>query len=143
MMQTLWPLVGREAELERIAAARRGGACGVVVSADAGIGKSRLAREALVADVLARLAERRFLAVVGASGSGKSSFIRAGLIAAIWRGALPDSADTTVVIMTPGERPLEQLAMRLALLRGVAGGSLLEDLRSDASRRMAALVPSP
>ena len=33
-------------------------------------------REALVADVLARLAEARFVAVVGASGSGKSSFVR-------------------------------------------------------------------
>ena len=42
-----WPLVGRDAELEAIAAARADAdVSGVVVIADAGIGKSRLAREA-------------------------------------------------------------------------------------------------
>jgi WD40 repeat protein len=91
-------------------------------------------RETLVADVLARLTERRFLAVVGASGSGKSSFVRAGLVAAIWKGALPGAAGVKVEIMTPSERPLKELAMRLGLLRGVAAGSLLEDLRRNAGR---------
>ena len=42
-----WPLVGREAELTRIAEAMGDADCrGVVVSAGAGVGKSRLAREA-------------------------------------------------------------------------------------------------
>ena len=42
-----WPLVGRDRELAEIAAARADGGChGVVVVADAGVGKSRLAREA-------------------------------------------------------------------------------------------------
>jgi DNA-binding NarL/FixJ family response regulator len=46
----VWPLVGREGELERIAQARADSGCpGVVVSAVAGVGKSRLAREALAA----------------------------------------------------------------------------------------------
>jgi AAA ATPase domain len=41
-----WPLVGRDAELEAIASARANPAShGVVVVADAGVGKSRLARE--------------------------------------------------------------------------------------------------
>ena len=45
-----WPLVGRGAELERIARARdRGAGPGVVLSAAAGIGKSRLARDAVQA----------------------------------------------------------------------------------------------
>lgn len=45
-----WPLVGREEELEAIASARSvQGYRGVVVIADAGVGKSRLAREALAA----------------------------------------------------------------------------------------------
>jgi DNA-binding CsgD family transcriptional regulator len=47
---TAWPLIGREAELERIAGARRQDGCpGVVVRAPAGLGKSRLAREASAA----------------------------------------------------------------------------------------------
>ncbi len=91
-------------------------------------------REALVADVLAKLAEARFVAVVGASGSGKSSFVRAGLVAAIWRGALPAGMDARVITLTPGEHPLEELAMRLALLRGVSAGSVLDDLRADPER---------
>ena len=47
-----WPLVGRETELERIAGARRLKGCpGVIVHAPAGVGKSRLAREANAAAV--------------------------------------------------------------------------------------------
>src|SRR5271154_306552 len=43
----VWPLVGRDRELEAIAAARAAPAChGVVIVAEAGVGKSRLAREA-------------------------------------------------------------------------------------------------
>ena len=42
-----WPLVGRDRELEAIASARATPGChGVVLVADAGVGKSRLAREA-------------------------------------------------------------------------------------------------
>jgi hypothetical protein len=45
-----WPLVGREAELGRIAAVRTSEErSGVVISAPAGVGKSRLAREAVTA----------------------------------------------------------------------------------------------
>ncbi|MGO9753108.1 MAG: AAA family ATPase [Solirubrobacteraceae bacterium] len=43
----VWPLIGREQELERIAQARAAGRSGVVVEARAGVGKSRLARAAL------------------------------------------------------------------------------------------------
>jgi DNA-binding NarL/FixJ family response regulator len=42
-----WPLIGRERELARIAAARTEGASAVAVYADAGVGKTRLARQAL------------------------------------------------------------------------------------------------
>jgi DNA-binding CsgD family transcriptional regulator len=48
--QLSWPFIGREDELEWVAAARREPACrGVVVSGAAGVGKTRLAREALAA----------------------------------------------------------------------------------------------
>lgn len=45
---SVWPFVGREEELASIADARADGCSGVVLCADAGIGKSRLGREALV-----------------------------------------------------------------------------------------------
>ena len=88
-------------------------------------------REELVADLLARLAESPFLAVLGGSGSGKSSLLRAGVVPALWAGTLPGSKDWLVRIMTPGEHPLEELATRVSLLQGIASGSLLADLHSD------------
>ena len=52
-------------------------------------------REALTGQLLARLAtgveNNRFLAVVGPSGSGKSSVVKAGLVPALRKGALPGS----------------------------------------------------
>lgn len=53
----------------------------------------------------------RFLAVVGASGSGKSSVIRAGLIPALhWRQA---SSGWPTLVMTPTAHPLDVLAANL------------------------------
>ena len=43
-------------------------------------------RETLVAKIVERLAGTRFLTVIGASGSGKSSMVRAGVIPALRRG---------------------------------------------------------
>lgn len=55
--------------------------------------------------------EMRFLAVVGASGSGKSSLVRAGLIPALrWNGK---SADWQVHVLTPTAHPVESLASSL------------------------------
>src|SRR6185369_8137481 len=76
-------------------------------------------RQALTQLLLARMQEQvplsRFLAVVGPSGSGKSSVVRAGLVPAIRKGGLPDSQDWFVVEMLPGPHPLEEL--EAALLR--------------------------
>ena len=76
-------------------------------------------REALVGQLIARLAETgvndRFLAVVGPSGSGKSSVVKAGLIPALRKGALPGSEEWFITEMVPGAHPLEEL--ELALLR--------------------------
>jgi WD40 repeat protein/DNA-binding SARP family transcriptional activator/class 3 adenylate cyclase len=57
----------------------------------------------------------RFLAVVGPSGSGKSSVVRAGLVPAIRDGALAGAEDPFIAEMFPGARPVEELAA--ALLR--------------------------
>src|SRR5262249_3246238 len=46
-------------------------------------------RERMVSDLVARLAESTFVGVVGPSGIGKSSLLRAGVLSALKRGALP------------------------------------------------------
>ncbi len=60
-------------------------------------------REEVRAEVLDRIAAGRFLAIVGASGSGKSSLVRAGVMAAARRGGLPGVS--TTVLVTPGPDP--------------------------------------
>jgi WD40 repeat protein/class 3 adenylate cyclase len=66
-------------------------------------------RERLVAELIARLAGAPLLGVVGPSGSGKSSAVRAGLVPAIQAGVLPRSDEWIVVVMRPGEHPLREL----------------------------------
>ena len=56
----------------------------------------------------------RFLAIVGASGSGKSSLARAGSVAALKRNKLPGSSAWPVAICRPGPDPLESLAVALS-----------------------------
>jgi len=59
--------------------------------------------------------EIRFLGILGASGSGKSSLARAGLVPAIRKGRqIPGSQTWPIVILRPGANPLESLAIRLA-----------------------------
>lgn len=76
-------------------------------------------REDLTAKLLDKLnADKRFLAVVGASGSGKSSLVRAGLIPKIRDGQLTASEKWPLIIFTPGHRPTEALATRLLPVMG-------------------------
>jgi ABC-type glycerol-3-phosphate transport system substrate-binding protein len=71
-------------------------------------------RESSAGEVAAMLAgdepEHRLVAVVGPSGSGKSSLVRAGLIPELRAGALPGSAGWYVVEMVPGSHPFDELA---------------------------------
>jgi WD40 repeat protein len=92
-------------------------------------------REALVAELLGRLAEHddgaRFLAVVGPSGSGKSSVVRAGLVPALRRGALAGSDRWFVVEMHPGHQPFEELAAVLTRVAVNPPADLVERLEGD------------
>ena len=76
-------------------------------------------RHRLTAELVEFLRHQRFLAVIGASGSGKSSVVRAGLVVCLGQGAtkggLPGSERWLVRIVTPGTRPLESLALALLL----------------------------
>ena len=74
-------------------------------------------RDADVQRLLEKLKATRFLAVLGASGSGKSSLVRAGLVPALKHGALPGAERWEVAVMRPGAHPLEALAAQLLRLR--------------------------
>lgn len=99
-------------------------------------------RETLTAKLMKRLHEANFLSVIiGASGSGKSSLVRAGLVPALKKGGKllngarsPEgSADWQVHIITPTAHPLEALA--IALTRDsesvTAAATLVDDLSKD------------
>ena len=102
-------------------------------------------RQQLTAVVVTRLAEQLtrpgLLIVLGPSGSGKSSLLRAGLLPAIAAGGLPvrGSQAWPLDLMTPGRRPLLELAARIAALAGIPAGALHADLRTDPARIIAAI----
>jgi WD40 repeat protein/DNA-binding SARP family transcriptional activator len=76
-------------------------------------------RERLVAELVARVVGSTLVAVVGPSGSGKSSVIRAGLLPSLADGVLPGSEHWRQVVMRPGAHPKAELHR---VLRRVAGG---------------------
>jgi WD40 repeat protein/transcriptional regulator with XRE-family HTH domain len=92
-------------------------------------------RETLTQQLLARLSEggelARFLAVVGPSGSGKSSVVGAGLVPALRRGGLLGSENWFYVDLLPGPRPFEELEAALLRVAVNPPASLLEQLKSD------------
>jgi ABC-type transport system substrate-binding protein len=71
-------------------------------------------RDAQVDNLLERLSRRRFVAVVGTSGSGKSSLVRAGLLPSLYGGFMVGAASHWLVaIMRPGSSPTANLAQAL------------------------------
>jgi len=95
-------------------------------------------REALVKKMIDHLGAKnlngstnRFLTVVGPSGSGKSSVVKAGLIPALWHGDLPGSEKWFVVDVTPGTHPLEELEIGLMRIAAHQSGSLMDQLQRD------------
>ena len=89
-------------------------------------------READVQRVLEKLKTSRFLAVIGASGSGKSSLVRAGVLPALRAAATPGNGGPTIRVLVPGTRPLTTLAAHLVRLQPGAGmRRTVDDLASD------------
>ena len=71
-------------------------------------------RDRQVAELVGRLERNRFVAVLGVSGSGKSSLVRAGLIPALERGRVSDAGrDWRMVVTRPAGAPFENLAVEL------------------------------
>jgi WD40 repeat protein len=98
-------------------------------------------REQLILELLTRLAKERFLAIIGASGSGKSSVVRAGLIPAVMKceslpdGMRPPSAGPgwKIHIFTPGAQPIKALAevLTAGAQSNMAQSDLMAELLQD------------
>lgn len=86
-------------------------------------------REALVAELVEKVRQWPFLAVMGPSGSGKSSVVRAGLIPELKSGALTGSEGWLYATLKPGARPLDALAVALARLKPGEGAEAVLSMR--------------
>ncbi len=117
-MASSWPLVGRQAELARIAEAADRGCCGVVVRASAGVGKSRLGREALAA------AERDGAHPAWVQATRSSAEIPLGAFASVLPGEVRSEA--TVGILRESARALHERAGGRPIVLGVDDAQLLD-----------------
>lgn len=104
-------------------------------------------RDAEIRALLARLetADPRCLALVGASGSGKSSLIHAGLFPALREGKLDGSESWFITAMVPGRNPLNGLreALRRVAIRDVANlDAVLADEPDGLTMAAQQLLPS-
>ncbi len=87
-------------------------------------------RTAQVDDLLSELARSRFVAVMGASGSGKSSLVAAGLLPALHGGLSKElGAAWRIASFRPGGNPIRNLAIALAApdVLGVGGSDPATD----------------
>ncbi|MGW7694445.1 nSTAND1 domain-containing NTPase, partial [Streptomyces asiaticus] len=82
-------------------------------------------RDQLIDDLLHLTAHHRITVVVGASGSGKSSLLRAGLIPRLRTTDDPDLRPAAVRVITPGAHPLPDHDRRLVPKEGAEGDAWL------------------
>jgi hypothetical protein len=98
-------------------------------------------REMQIEDLLRRLRHLRFLSVVGASGTGKSSLVRSGLIPALCGGYMVKAGSTwRIALLRPGGDPIGNLAAALdapGVLDAPASGGLNRALIEATLRRSA------
>ena len=80
-----------------------------LASFDTGDAEYFCGRDRVVSELVARAAESTLVGILGPSGIGKSSLLRAGLLPALKRGALPGSAGWRQVLLRPGSHPCDEL----------------------------------
>ena len=88
-------------------------------------------RRDVVDDLVARLEDEPFLALVGPSGSGKSSVVRAGVLPAVQHGATVGGGRALVATMVPGTHPFEELEAALSTLTTRGASPVGDDFRGD------------
>ena len=99
--------------------------------------------------LLQQLNANRFVAVVGSSGSGKSSLVRAGLIPNLEAGFLVQDRDLwKIAIFKPGGSPLRNLAAAMLSVTGAPGTTetikgLLETMRRQGSQALVHQAQTP
>jgi energy-coupling factor transporter ATP-binding protein EcfA2 len=88
-------------------------------------------RRDAVDELVSLVAGHRLVAVVGPSGSGKSSLVKAGLVPAMRTGGVGGHGDWVVAEMFPGGYPLEELASALTQVAVEATDGLIDELDQD------------
>lgn len=96
-------------------------------------------REDAVIGVLDSLRDQSLVALVGPSGSGKSSLVRAGVLPRIRSGSIEGSDTWLVTDMFPGAFPFEELVNALNRVTTVPDEGLFDDLMRDADGLLRAL----
>ncbi|SDK09948.1 AAA ATPase domain-containing protein [Nocardioides sp. YR527] len=129
-MERPWPLTGRDEELRRVAAAIRPGAAGVIVAGPAGVGKTRLAREALAASA------GHGRAVVYAQGSAAARPFPLGAFAGLLDVPSGEAAETI-------GRALDQITRQLPLVLAVDDAHLLDEHSAIVVHRVVARRMAP
>ena len=93
-------------------------------------------RNDMIARVMRRLQEpapqSNFLAVIGPSGSGKSSLVKAGVLPALRSGRIPGSDDWFYAEMVPSQAPLEELSAALLSVSTADLPDMVDTLRNNA-----------
>jgi WD40 repeat protein/serine/threonine protein kinase len=108
-------------------------------------------REAVVERLLERLAfptahgskgKGRFIAIVGPSGSGKSSLVKAGIVPALWSGPFAGSDRWFIVNLVPGARPMDNLETSLTRIAADQSNNVRAHLERDGHglSRVASLI---
>jgi tRNA A-37 threonylcarbamoyl transferase component Bud32 len=91
-------------------------------------------RQGEVTDILSRLAAEPWIVVAGRSGSGRTSFVRAGIIPVVSRGALGEKGRWEIVSVVPGPRPVWALASAFAPVLGVTAERLMAEIADEPAR---------
>ncbi|MDG4810540.1 hypothetical protein O7634_27615 [Micromonospora sp. WMMD1120] len=88
-------------------------------------------RERMVDQLREMLTRLRFVAVFAPSGAGKSSLLRAGLLAAVAEHPAKGGPAWATVLMTPGEHPIEELALHLGNCQDEPSDAVCRQLADD------------
>ena len=88
-------------------------------------------RDAEIQRLVEKLRGNRFLAVLGPSGSGKSSLVRAGLVNALRDGQVAGSEEWPIIVTRPGALPLTTLATEVAERSKRSLVAVLDELAAD------------